>query len=99
MMQFSLVKNMKTKVINTENGQERCLHCEICDEELSRVFYTWGGAYQLLGIRDCSHYRWVFVGDFYLSPPQDPETKEIVSESLAKVNTNGGKYFLLPFTS
>jgi hypothetical protein len=54
---------------------------------------------QFLGVWDCTHYTWIFVGDFDLSPPQDPETKEIVSKSLTKVNVNGGKYFLLPFTS
>ena len=86
---------MKTKVINTENGQERCLYCEICHEELSREFFTWGGGYQLLGIRDCIHYRWVFVGEYFLDPPQDPETKSIISESLARINANYGKYFLM----
>jgi len=87
---------MKTQVINTENGQERYLYCEACHEELSRQFFTWGGAYQLLSIRDCPHYQWVFVGDYFLDPPQDPETKEIISKSFAKINASGGKYFLLP---
>jgi len=94
---------MKTHVVrsleNTENGQVVRRYCEKCGELLSEEFHNWSNGYQLLGIRDCSHYRWVFVGDFYLSPPQDPETKEIVSKSLTKVNVNGGKYFLLPFTS
>jgi len=50
----------------------------------------------LLGVRDCDHYEWVFVGESFLEPPLDKETKEIVNKALGKVNANSGKYFLLP---
>jgi len=98
-MQFSLVKNMKThlkvQVVNEEDGQVIRKYCEKCGELLSEEFYNGSNAYQLLGIRDCSHYRWVFVGEYFLDPPQDPETRKIFSESLGKVNADFGKYFLI----
>ena len=81
---------------NEENGQTEKHYCTICKQDLSRSFYTWGGAYQFLGVYDCEHYEWVFVGDYYLDPPWDKETTEIVENSVAKVRGNGGKYFLLP---
>jgi hypothetical protein len=87
---------VKAQVINEENGQVVRRYCEKCGELLSEEFYTHGGAVQFLGVRDCVHYRWIFVGDFYLSPPWDEETKAIISESLGKVSTSGGKYFLVP---
>ena len=94
---------MKTHVVrsveNTENGQVIQMRCNKCNRILSEEFYNGSGVVQFLGVWDCVHYEWIFIGDFYLSPPQDPETKEIVSKSLTKVNVNGGKYFLLPFTS
>jgi len=79
-----------------ENGQEISLYCRICNEELSREFYNWSGAHSLMEIHDCEHYVWTFVGDAFLAPPWDEETKEIIEQAVAKVDTSGGKYFLLP---
>ena len=99
-MYFPSVKNMKTyvktQVINEENGQVVRRYCEKCDSVLSEQFYTHGGAVQFLGVWDCTHYTWIFVGDFYLDPPQDPETRRIAENSFGKISTSSGKYFLLP---
>ena len=81
---------------NEENGQIGKFHCTICKQDLARLFYNWQGAYQLLGVYDCEHYEWVFVGDYDLSPPWDDETKEILIKSVASVREQHGKYFLLP---
>ena len=91
-------KKMAVKWIveNEENGQLGKFYCTICKQDLSRVFYTWGGAYQFLGVYDCKHYEWVFVGDYDLDPPWDEETKKIVENSLGSVVEQHGKYFLLP---
>jgi hypothetical protein len=86
---------LETRVETDKDGQVIQLYCKECDSVLSEQFYNGSNAYQLLGIRDCSHYRWVFVGDFYLSPPQDPDVRRIIRESFGKVSTNGGKYFLM----
>ena len=95
-MKEEIVQNLETRLENEPNGQTIKTYCRVCNKELSTKFYTWGGAYQFLGVHDCPHFEWVFVGDFYLQPPQDPETKEIISKSLGKVDTSNGKYFLLP---
>jgi len=87
--------HLKVQVVNEEDGQVIRKYCKKCGGLLSEEFYNGSNAYQLLGIRDCSHYRWVFVGDFYLSPPQDPDVRRIIRESFGKVSTNGGKYFLM----
>jgi len=95
-MKEETVQNLETRLENEPNGQTKKRYCRVCNKELSAEFYTWGGSYQLLGIRNCIHYQWVFVGDYFLQPPQDPQTKEIIKESIAKINASGGKYFLLP---
>jgi hypothetical protein len=87
---------VKAQVINEENGQVVRRYCEKCGELLSEEFYNGSGAVQFLGVWDCKHYTWVFVGDFYLDPPHDPETKAILGKAYGKVSTSGGKYFLLP---
>ena len=86
----------RVKTDTDKDGQTIQLYCPRCDTILSEEFYTHGGASQLLGVRDCDHYEWVFVGESSLNPPWDEETKEIVNKSLGKVNANYGKYFLLP---
>jgi hypothetical protein len=98
-MKEEMVQNLETRLENKPNGQTIKLYCKLCNEELSAEFYTWGGAYQFLGVHDCPHFRWVFVGEYFLDPPQDPDTKAIIRKSLSKVNANYGKYFLLPSTS
>jgi len=95
-MKEETVQNLETRLENEPNGQTIQMYCKMCDVVLSEEFFTWGGAHQFLGIRDCSHFEWVFVGDYFLQPPQDPETKQIISKSLAKIDTGNGKYFLLP---
>lgn len=94
------MKTMKTQVVrsleNTENGQVTRRYCEKCGIMLSEEFYTWGNAHQFLGVQDCAHYRWVFIGDYFLQPPQDEETRSIIKQSLGKIDTTHGKYFLLP---
>ena len=91
------MKRLETRVETDKNGQTIQLYCPACDRILSEEFYTHGGAYELLGVKDCDHYEWVFVGEAYLNPPWDKETKGIVNRSLGKVNANNsGKYFLLP---
>ena len=95
-MKEETVQNLETRLENEPNGQTIKRYCRVCNKELSAEFYTWGGAYQFLGVHDCPHFEWVFVGEPYLQPPRDPETKAIISDSIAKVDTNNGKYFLLP---
>jgi len=37
------------------------------------------------------------VGDVFLTPPWDEETREIIGNAVANgVDASGGKYFLLP---
>jgi len=91
------MKHWVKHVIETEkDGQTWKYRCVKCNKDLSRVFYTWGTAYQVLGVWDCVHYEWIFIGDYDLSPPWDENTRRIIENSLGKVSTNGGKYFLLP---
>ena len=87
---------VKHVIESEKEGQVWKYYCTICKQDLSRVFYAWGGAYQFLGVYDCEHYKWVFVGDSFLDPPWDEETKEIVENSLGSVREQHGKYFLLP---
>jgi hypothetical protein len=87
---------VKRVIINKENGQLWKYYCTKCKKELSREFYNWSSAHQFLGVYDCEHYTWVFVGDPFLDPPWDDETKEIVEHSVASARTQNGKYFLLP---
>ena len=79
-----------------ENGQEESLYCKICYEELSREFYNDSGIQVLLRVNDCEHYQWIFVGDPFLDPPWDEETKQIVKNSVADVRAGNGRCFLLP---
>lgn len=73
------------------------MYCTICHEELSAEFYSRSGVQFLLGVRNCKHYKWVFVGDVFLTPPWDEETREIIGNAVANgVDASGGKYFLLP---
>jgi len=87
---------VKRVIENEGNGQVWKYYCTACNEELSREFYNWSGAHQFLGVHDCEHYEWVFVGDSFLNPPWDEETKAIVKNSLGSVKEQHGKYFLLP---
>jgi len=86
------VKWMEEYVENKLLGK---FYCKLCKQDLAKVFYFIPAAYQLLGVYDCKHYKWVFVGDYDLIPPWDVETKEILINSVASVITQHGKYFLL----
>jgi hypothetical protein len=88
---------LETRIETDKDGQVIQLYCKECNSVLSEEFYNGSGVVQFLGVRDCVHFQWIFVGEPYLQPPQDPETKKIVSKSIAKVDANNsGKYFLLP---
>jgi len=91
--------NVERVVHRSENGYDEYLYCRLCGKELAAEFYNRSSVQQLLRVHDCPHYQWVFVGDPFLDPPQDKETREILDTAIAKVDTNGGKYFLLPILS
>ena len=94
---FSGIEMGVERAIHTlQDGQEESLYCKICYEELSREFYNDSGIQVLLRVNDCEHYQWIFVGDVFLDPPWDEETKEIVENSVASAREQHGKYFLLP---
>ena len=88
--------SVKRVTHSEENGQVEKLYCKNCRRELVTEFYNWSGKHSLLSIHDCEHYAWSFIGDPFLDPPQDKETKQIVDSAIAKVDGSGGKYFLLP---
>jgi len=88
--------NVERKIQIVENGQQEYLYCSFCHQELVAEFYNWSGVHQFLGVNDCEHYQWIFVGDPFLDPPWDEETKEIVKNSVADVRAGNGRYFLLP---
>jgi len=87
----------RSKIIR--EGEMASFYCRTCQQELSRSFYTRGGQYLFLSVHDCEHYQWIFVGDPFLDPPWDEEVRELIGNAIAKVNGNGGKYFLLPLES
>jgi len=88
--------NVEYRLKIDKDGQMASFYCVRCHKELSTEFYNGSDVRQLIGTYNCSHYHWIFVGDYYLDPPRDKETKEILDTAIAKVDTNGGKYFLLP---
>ena len=88
--------NVERVVHRFKNGHDEYLYCRLCGKELAAEFYNRSSVQQLLRVHDCPHYQWTFVGDVFLDPPQDEETREITSNAIAKVDGIGGKYFLLP---
>ena len=84
----------RSKIIR--EGEMASFYCRTCQQELSRSFYTRGGQYLFLSVHDCEHYQWIFVGDPFLDPPWDEETKQIVKNSVADVRAGNGRCFLLP---
>jgi len=79
-----------------KEGEMISFYCTRCDKELSVEFYNGSGVQQLIGTYNCRHYQWIFVGDPFLYPPWDEETKQIVKNSVADVRAGNGRYFLLP---
>jgi len=88
--------NVLRKTENVEKGQQVYLYCGLCHQLLMEEFYNWSDVQQLLGASDCDHFVWIFVGDPFLDPPWDEETKQIVKNSVADVRAGNGRYFLLP---
>ena len=82
-----------------KEGEMISFYCTRCHKELSVEFYNGSGVQQLIGTYNCRHYQWIFVGDPFLDPPWDEEVRELIGNAIAKVNGNGGKYFLLPLES
>jgi hypothetical protein len=82
-----------------KEGEMISFYCTRCHKELSVEFYNGSGVQQLIGTYNCRHYQWIFVGDPFLYPPWDEEVREFIGNAIAKVNGNGGKYFLLPVES
>ena len=93
------IRNVVRNVVRETDGQQVYLYCKLCRKELMTEFYNWSNVQQLLGVRNCKHFSWVFVGDPFLDPPWDEEVREFIGNAIAKVNGNGGKYFLLPLES
>lgn len=57
-MVYEVVKE-KWKDVNVELVT---LHCEKCNEELARVYYS-SASYQVVVIKDCEHYKWERFGN------------------------------------
>jgi len=79
-----------------KDGEVQGFYCKLCRQVLSEEFYSRDGVHSLLGVYNCKHYTWVFVGDSFLDPPWDEETRQIIDSAIAKARADDGKYFLLP---